>query len=99
LVAIATVRVGALTISGGLIGGIVVPGILVLAAAAWPFLDRSPLSAVGKWFPPERRLQNTVMCIIAIVILVLVLIGLLMRGPYWQLFWPWQAWPEMPRRL
>ncbi|MFI5366152.1 MAG: cytochrome b N-terminal domain-containing protein [Candidatus Binatia bacterium] len=99
LVAITTLRLGGLTLSGGLIGGILVPGILLAAGVAWPFLDRSPLRTVGRWFPRERRLQNTVLCIIAFIMLVLVLIGMLMRGPYWQLYWPWQAWPDMPRRL
>lgn len=99
LVAITTVRVGGLTISGGLIGGILVPGILLLVAVAWPFLDRSPPHTIGRWFPRGRRLQNAVMCIIAVAVLVLVLIGLLMRGPYWQLYWPWQSWPVLPRRL
>jgi len=76
-----------------------VPGILLAAAVVWPFLDGSPLHTIGKWFPRERRAQNTVLGIIAFAILILVLIGMLMRGPYWQLFWPWQAWPELPRRL
>jgi len=99
LVAVSTVRAGGFTVSGGFIGGILVPGVLLALAALWPFLDRSPLRTVGRWFPRERRTQNTVMCVLAVAILVLVLIGLLMRGPYWQLFWPWQAWPELPRRL
>ena len=99
LVAITTLRLGALTLSGGLIGGILVPGVLLAAGVAWPFLDRSPLRTIGRWFPRERRLQNTVLCVIALIMLVLVLIGMLMRGPYWQLYWPWQAWPEMLRRL
>ncbi len=99
LVAITTIRLGGLTLSGGLVGGILVPGILLAAAVVWPFLDGSPLQVIGKWFPRERRVQNTVLGIIAFAILILVLIGMLMRGPYWQLFWPWQAWPELPRRL
>lgn len=99
LVAITTVRLGSVTLSGGLIGGILVPAILLAAAVVWPFVDGSPLRTIGKWFPRERRLQNAVLCIIALAIFVLVLIGLLMRGPYWQLYWPWQAWPEMPRKL
>ena len=99
LVAITTLRIGGLTLSGGLIGGILLPGVLFALAALWPFLDRSPLVAVGKWFPPERRVQNTVLGVIAVAILILVLIGMLIRGPYWGLYWPWQAWPELPRRL
>ncbi len=99
LVAITTLRLGGFTLSGGLIGGILVPGVLLMAGVLWPFFDRSPLHTVGRWFPRERRLQNGVLCVIALIMLVLVLIGMLMRGPYWQLYWPWQAWPEMPRRL
>jgi cytochrome b-561 len=99
LVAITTVRLGAFTISGGFVGGILVPGVLLAAAVVWPFLDRSPLRTIGRWFPSERRTQNLVLGIITVGILVLVLIGLLMRGPYWGLYWPWQAWPELPRRL
>jgi cytochrome b-561 len=99
LVAITTIRAGGFTISGGLIGGILVPGIMLGAAVLWPFFDRSPLHTIGTWFPPERRVQNMVLVIIALVMVILVFIGLLMRGPYWQLYWPWQAWPELPRRL
>ena len=99
LVAITTVRLGSFTISGGFVGGIIVPGLLLAAAIAWPFLDRTPLHTVGRWFPRERRVQNTVLVLITIVIVVLVMIGLLMRGPYWGLYWPWQSWPQLPRRL
>jgi cytochrome b-561 len=99
LLAVTTVRIGDITISGGLVGGIIIPGILLAAAAAWPFLDRSPVRTIGEWFPPERRLQNAIFALVAVAIAVLVLIGLLMRGPYWQLYWPWQAWPQMPTRL
>jgi len=99
LVSSTTVRLGGVTISGGLIGGILVPGILLAAAVLWPFADRSPLHTIGRWFPRERRVQNAVMILIALGILGLVLIGMLGRGPYWQLYWPWQAWPVLPRRL
>jgi len=99
LLAVTTIRMGQITISGGLVGGIIIPGVLLTAAAVWPFLDRTPLRTIGKWFPPERRMQNAVFALVAVAIAVLVLIGLLMRGPYWQLYWPWQAWPQLPTRL
>lgn len=99
LLAVTTIRVGRLTISGGLVGGIIIPGVLLTAAAAWPFLDRSPLQTIGCWFPRPRRAQNTVFALVALAIAILVLIGVLMRGPYWQLYWPWQAWPKLPGRL
>jgi len=99
LVASTTIRAGSVTLSGGLVGGVLVPGVLLVVAAAWPFLDRSPLHTVGCWFPRERRTQNTVFGLVVVAIAILLLIGLLMRGPYWQLYWPWQAWPKLPSRL
>ena len=99
LVAVTTLRFKGLVLSGGLIGGIIVPGLLLLAAVVWPFYDRTPLHTIGRWFPPERRRQNMVMGIVFVFIFILVLIGLFVRGPYWQLYWPWQSWPELPRRL
>jgi cytochrome b-561 len=99
LLAVTTIRLGGWTISGGFVGGILIPGVLLLAAAVWPFLDRSPLQTVGVWFPRTRRVQNSVFALIALAIAILVLIGVLMRGPYWQLYWPWQAWPQLPTRL
>jgi cytochrome b-561 len=99
LLAVTTIRLGRWTISGGFVGGILIPSVLLLAAAVWPFLDRTPLHTVGQWFPRERRLQNSLFALIAVAIAILVLIGVLMRGPYWQLYWPWQAWPPLPRLL
>jgi hypothetical protein len=27
---------------------------------------------------------------------VFMIIGTFLRGPYWNFYWPWEAWPEMP---
>ncbi|OFV80769.1 MAG: cytochrome B6 [Acidobacteria bacterium RBG_16_64_8] len=99
LVAITTIRIGSFSISGGLIGGILIPGVLLTAAALWPFLDRSPAAAAGSWFARERRRQNLVFALIVLAIVVLILIGVYIRGPYWKLYWPWQEWPVLPRHL
>ncbi len=99
LVAITTIRLGSWTLSGGFIGGILIPGILLGAAAIWPWLDSSPLSACGRWLASERKLQNRVFIAIMLFIAVLVLIGLFIRGPYWGLYLPWQAWPPLPKTL
>ena len=99
LVASTTVRVGGISISGGFIGGILVPGILLVLAAAWPFLDRSPAATEGVWFAPQRRLQNTVFTVIALLIVGLIVVGVYFRGPSWGLYWPWQPWPPPPVRL
>jgi hypothetical protein len=79
-----------------LIGGIVVPAVLLLLLAAWPFLDRSPESSEGVWFAPARRRQNAVYALITLLIVALIAVSVLMRGPSWGLYWPWQSWPHPP---
>jgi cytochrome b-561 len=99
LVTLTTFTVGGITINGALIGGIIVPGVLVLAAVIWPYLDKSPVSAVGVWMARARRKQNIVFLVIVAVILILTVIGTYLRGPYWDIYWPWQSWPTMPRKF
>jgi quinol-cytochrome oxidoreductase complex cytochrome b subunit len=99
LVASTTVHLGGYTLSGGLVGGIVVPGVLLAVAAVWPFLDRSPGTAEGVWLARERRLQNAVFLLISLVIIGLILVGVYLRGPSWGLYWPWQQWPPRPTKL
>jgi quinol-cytochrome oxidoreductase complex cytochrome b subunit len=96
LVTITTVRIGGFTINGALIGGIIVPGIIVAALALWPFYDRSPVASVGVWFARDRKRQNIVFLVFVLVVVVLTIIGTFLRGPYWELFWPWQTWPQTP---
>jgi cytochrome b-561 len=99
LVASTTMHVGSFTVSGGFIGGILIPGVLLLLAAAWPFLDRSPRTTEGRWLPRERRLQNAVFLLIALCMILLILVGVYCRGPSWGFYWPWQAWPPLPTSL
>ena len=99
LVTDTTFTIAGITINGALIGGIIVPGVLVLAAILWPYLDKSPVRAVGVWFATERRKQNIVLLVIVAAILILTVIGTFLRGPYWNFFWPWQPWPELPSRI
>jgi quinol-cytochrome oxidoreductase complex cytochrome b subunit len=94
-----TLKLGSFTINGALIGGVLLPGLLVLALAVWPWLDKSPASATGVWFDRSRRTQNLVFLLLALAVLALTFIGTFCRGPYWELFWPWQSWPEMPGRI
>jgi cytochrome b-561 len=99
LVADTTFRIGGFTVDGAFVGGIIVPGILVLILALWPWLDRSPKAAIGVWFHPSRRLQNAAFATVVVAILVLLVIGTFLRGPYWHFFWPWESWPEVPGKL
>lgn len=96
LVSDTTIHIGQFTVNGALIGGILIPGVLVVLLAIWPYLDKSSIYAVGVWFASERRRQNLVFGLIVLAVAVLMIIGTFMRGPYWDFYWPWQKWPEFP---
>jgi quinol-cytochrome oxidoreductase complex cytochrome b subunit len=72
-----------------LIGGVIVPTLLVAALFVLPYVDRRPKGA-GRWFAPERRMANTVFTATAIVLTMLTVIGTLFRGPNWAWVWPWR---------
>jgi quinol-cytochrome oxidoreductase complex cytochrome b subunit len=98
VVADTTVRLGPVTLNGALIGGILLPGVLLAVATLWPWIDRSPSATAGVWLPRERRTQVLVFAAIAAAVAVLTVVGL-MRGPSWHLYWPWQPWPGLPARF
>jgi quinol-cytochrome oxidoreductase complex cytochrome b subunit len=91
LVSILTFRIGDTVVDGAFLGGILVPGLLVGALAAWPFLDRSPAAAAGVWFHPSRKVQNRVFLVLLLACVVLTVIGTWFRGAYWSWVWPWDA--------
>lgn len=97
LVADTTVHLGPFTINGAVVGGILIPGLLVLAAALWPYRDRSPVHTVGVWWPRGRLRQNLVFLLAVLFIVVLTIVGTFMRGPNWEFFWPWESWPPAPK--
>ncbi len=99
LVSDTTVHLGSFTINGAFIGGILIPGVLVLLLAAWPYLDRSSTAATGVWFAKERRRQNAVFLAVVLAVVLLTFVGTFMRGPSWHLYWPWQSWPATPTRF
>ena len=96
LVSILTFRVGDMVVDGTLLGGVLIPGLLVGLLATWPFLDRSPAAAAGVWFHPSRRVQNRVFLTLLFVCVVLMLIGTFFRGPYWAWQWPWDPVSHHP---
>jgi len=96
LVTITTVKLGSFTINGALVGGILLPTVLLVLALWWPYRDRSSVNAVGVWFARERSRQNYVFIGICVFIIILTIVGTFLRGPYWNFYWPWEQWPTMP---
>ena len=94
-----TIHIGAFTLNGAFVGGVILPGLLVTLLTVWPWLDRSPGAAAGAWFPRTRRAQNWVFLALSLGVIILTLIGTFCRGPYWHFYWPWESWPEIPTRL
>ena len=95
-----TFTIGGFTVNGAFLGGVILPGLLLGLLTAWPWLDRSPADAAGVWFArqpaaAERRLPRSPCwsssCSRSS--------APFLRGPSWQLYWPWQAWPELPTRI
>ena len=99
LVTITTLHIGSFTLNGALVGGVLLPGLLLLLGAGAPWLDRSGSRAVGVWFHRDRLLSNTAFLVVCTAIVVLTLIGTFMRGPFWNFYWPWEQWPVHPPRL
>jgi quinol-cytochrome oxidoreductase complex cytochrome b subunit len=94
-----TLHIGGFTINGAFLGGVILPGLLVALLLLWPWLDRSSSLAAGVWFPRERRTQNLVFLVLLALVLALTVVGTFLRGPYWDFYWPWQPWPEIPTRI
>lgn len=74
-------------------GGVLVPTIGVILLIMIPYLDRSRIGT-GVWFHPSRRLHNVLFTIFVVVFVGLIIVGTLMRGPNWALYWPWESWPS-----
>jgi quinol-cytochrome oxidoreductase complex cytochrome b subunit len=94
-----TIRIGSFTLNGAFVGGVILPGILIGVLTFWPWIDRSSNATAGVWLPRERRRQNVVFLLVITGVLLLTFIGMVMRGPYWNFYWPWESWPEIPRRI
>lgn len=71
------------------IGGVLVPGILVGALVALPYLN-TKTEGVGYYFHKSRKIAITVFTVIVILIVILTVVGTYFRGPNWSLRW----WPH-----
>ncbi len=92
LVTVTTFNIGGYTVNGAFIGGILLPSFLLLWGFVQPFIDRSTVAATGVWFHRERRVHNIIFIVVCVLVMLLTFVGTFMRGPYWELYLPWQAW-------
>jgi cytochrome b-561 len=67
-----------------LLGGVVVPALMVLALTAIPYLDPNPSRR-----PADRRWAIWIFTAFVIVNVVLIVIGTFFRGPGWAMVPPW----------
>ena len=72
-----------------LVGGVIVPTLLVVGLLALPYVDRRR-TAAGHWFAPERRLANIVFTALVAVFVGLTIVGTFFRGANWAWVWPWR---------
>ncbi len=73
-------------------GGVVVPGLIVAALVALPYLDCRRIG-VGVWFAGERKAIITLFTVCLVTLIVLTLIGSVFRGPNWSFQLPWKSIP------
>jgi len=73
-------------------GGVVVPGVLILALLLLPYLDRKR-KGIGRWFARERIVANTIFTVCLVIAIVLTIIGTMFRGPNWSWQEPWKKRP------
>jgi menaquinol-cytochrome c reductase cytochrome b/c subunit len=74
------------------IGGVLIPTLIVAGLAIVPFIDRKK-AGIGVWFAKERSLANGLFLTFLIVMLVLIIIGMYFRGPNWGFVVPWDSNP------
>ena len=92
-------RIGPVVVNGAAVGGLLVPGVLLVVATLWPWIDRSGPELAGRWLPPRRRVQCAVFVATVLCIILLTAAGFWLRGPSWAFSWPWEARPGVPVRF
>ena len=73
------------------IAGVGIPTLIIVGLMAIPYLDTSR-NATGRYTLSERRLAIGHFLFGFALWWVLIAIGALLRGPNWQIYWPWQSW-------
>ncbi len=70
-------------------GGVIIPGLIVLALLLLPYLDRKR-TGIGVWFSKERKTAITIFTICLVAAVIFTAIGTFFRGPNWSFQLPWK---------
>ena len=74
------------------IAGVTIPFIIIIGLMAIPYLDINP-KGNGYYTFSERKYSIIIFCFgFHILWILLIIIGVFMRGPGWLWFWPWEEW-------
>src|SRR5574337_1010856 len=72
--------------------GVVLPSLIIVGLMVIPYIDVNPLGS-GYYTFRERAFAITMFLFGFLVLWVsLIILGTFMRGPGWNLFWPWEKW-------
>jgi len=71
--------------------GVVLPTLIILGLMAFPYVDANPLGN-GYYTWRQRTVAVGAFLIGFYLWIALIIVGALMRGPGWMLFWPGQTW-------
>ncbi|MBM4053478.1 MAG: cytochrome C [Planctomycetes bacterium] len=74
------------------IAGVVFPMLIIAGLMVIPYVDFNP-KGNGYYTFKERKLAMLTFCFgFHVLWILLIIVGVFMRGPGWLWFWPWQEW-------
>ena len=74
------------------IAGVVLPTLIIVGLMVIPFIDINP-KGNGYYTFRERKFAITMYLFGFLILWVsLIVTGVFLRGPGWNLFWPWEVW-------
>jgi len=74
------------------IAGVVLPTLIMVGLMAIPYLDPDKNKGVGRYGFKERPFAMTYFLFGIGMWFVLIFIGSFLRGPNWDIYWPWESW-------
>ncbi|MCP4268362.1 MAG: cytochrome C [Candidatus Brocadiaceae bacterium] len=74
------------------IAGVIFPSLIIMGLMAIPYIDINP-KGNGYYTFKDRKFAILTFCFgFHILWILLIIVGVFMRGPGWLWFWPWQEW-------